>query len=164
MEWTDLCPVWRTTEGMDTLDIQLFKPQDKSIMTVVFCYENITRVDCVRCDCWVSLLRSRFVRTWLWMCQRPQQTQLCQPCLLKLPPQCCQWPGSPPRPHYLHRPHRHLTPWWRSATRQSSSPPHSQGKHQVGRRLTRGQNPKFGLYIVVWTGVISLIFYLWNLG
>lgn len=140
MEWTNLRPVWRSTEGMDTLDIQFFKPQNNSIMNGIFCYENLTRAECVRFDCWISLLRSRFVGTWLWMCPRPQQTQPCQPCLLRLPPQCCQWPGLPPRPRSLHRSHRHLKPCWRSATRQSSSPQHSQGKHQVQRLLIRGQN------------------------
>lgn len=121
------------------------------IMNVALCYENFTSAECVQCDFRFSLLRSRFVGTWLWMCPQLQQTRLWQPCLLRLPPQCCLWPGSPPCPRYPRRPHRHHEPWWRLATRPSSSPPLPQGKHQVGRWLTIGQkllcSPKFRLFI-----------------
>lgn len=114
----------------NTWDRQLFAPQEQSIMNFVW---TLTRAKFVQCDYCFSLLRSRFAGTWLWMCPRPQQTQLCQPCLLRLPPQCCLWAGSPTGPRFPRRPHRHLKPWWRLATRPSSSPPLPRGKHQVGR-------------------------------
>lgn len=125
-------------DGQQKVWTQFFKPQNSSIMNAVCCYENLIRVECVQCD-WLRLLRSRFVKTWLWMYLRHQQTQPCQPCLLRLPPQSCQSPGFPPRPCYLCRSLNLLKPWWRSTTRRSSSLPHSQGKHQVRSSLIRGR-------------------------